>query len=67
VIIHRELIEFAMNNDDLVWEIAERGRFFIENHLRMKDVTCYWSNLLKRYAKLLKYEPTLDPDLILLA
>jgi EGF-domain serine glucosyl/xylosyltransferase len=63
----RELIQFAMENDDVVWDIAQEGRLFIENHLRMKDVTCYWSLLLKKYAGLLKYEPDLDPELIVIA
>ncbi|XP_065352937.1 O-glucosyltransferase rumi homolog isoform X2 [Cloeon dipterum] len=62
----RQLIEFAMENDDAVWEIAEQGRFFIEKQLRPKDVTCYWTHLLKSYAKLLTFQPQLDPDLILI-
>jgi EGF-domain serine glucosyl/xylosyltransferase len=67
VIDFRELIQFAMENDDVVWDIAQQGRLFIENHLRMKDITCYWSLLLKNYARLLKYEPDLDPELIVIA
>ncbi|XP_059486843.1 O-glucosyltransferase rumi homolog [Neocloeon triangulifer] len=63
----RELIEFAMENDDVVWEIAERGRYFVESHLRVKDVSCYWSHLLRSYSKLIRYKPQLNPDLILIA
>lgn len=55
----RELIEFAQQNDDVVRKIAERGRQFIWDHLDMDDVTCYWENLLKRYAKLLRFKPKL--------
>lgn len=54
----KELLEFAQENDDVVHEIAKRGRQFIWDHLRMEDVSCYWLNLLKRYAKLLTYKPT---------
>ncbi|XP_041348590.1 protein O-glucosyltransferase 1-like [Gigantopelta aegis] len=52
----RELLIFAKENDDVVREIAKRGRQFIWNHLKMEDVFCYWEKLLKRYAKLLKFK-----------
>lgn len=52
----RDLLEFAKENDDVVHEIAKRGRHFIWDHLRMEDVTCYWETLLKKYAKLLKFK-----------
>lgn len=52
----RDLLEFAKENDDVVHEIAKRGRQFIWDHLRMEDVTCYWETLLKKYAKLLKFK-----------
>ncbi|KAJ8920943.1 hypothetical protein NQ315_015736 [Exocentrus adspersus] len=60
----RELIEFAVQHDDLAREIAENGYNVIWNNLRMKDVSCYWNKLLKRYAKLLTYKPVLDTALI---
>ncbi|XP_013398028.1 protein O-glucosyltransferase 1 isoform X1 [Lingula anatina] len=53
----QELLEFAQANDDVVREIAKRGRQFIWDHLRMEDVKCYWEKLLKQYAKLLKFKP----------
>lgn len=56
----RELIEFAQQNDEVVRKIAERGRQFIWDHLDMDDVTCYWHQLLKRYARLIKWKPQLD-------
>lgn len=60
----RDLIQFAINNDEIAKNIAERGYEMIWNNLKMSDVQCYWSKLLKRYTKLLKFEPTLDNDLI---
>lgn len=59
-----ELIQFAKGNDELSKRIANRGRDFIWNNLRMKDVLCFWTRLLRRYAKLLTYKPTLDKRLI---
>lgn len=53
----RELLLFAKDNDDVVKEIAERGRTFIMDHLRMEDVSCYWKKLLTNYAKLLTFKP----------
>lgn len=52
----KELLEFAIANDDVAEQIAERGKDFIWNHLRMEDVSCYWKNLLQRYAKLIKHK-----------
>lgn len=34
-----------------------RGQRFIEDHLRMEDVSCYWETLLTDYSKLLDYKP----------
>ncbi|XP_045614677.1 O-glucosyltransferase rumi homolog [Procambarus clarkii] len=58
------LIEFAKKNDEAVSQIAERGYQFIRNHLRMKDVLCYWKKLLLTYAELLKYKPQKEEGLI---
>nr|XP_022914467.1 O-glucosyltransferase rumi homolog [Onthophagus taurus] len=58
------LIEFFRENEDLAREISENGHKLIWNHLKMNDVKCYWSKLLKKYAKLLLFKPSLDLNLI---
>ncbi|XP_068233229.1 protein O-glucosyltransferase 1-like [Palaemon carinicauda] len=60
----RNLLQFAAENDELVSQISERGQLFIKNHLRMKDVLCYWKKLLLTYAKLLTYEPDKEEGLL---
>lgn len=60
----RELLEFVSHNDDKAREIADRGHDMILSHLRMKDVSCYWKKLLKRYAKLLQFKPERDKSLV---
>lgn len=60
----QELIEFASHYDDVVREIAENGYNMIWNNLRMKDVSCYWRKLLKKYASLLTFKPTRDEMLV---
>lgn len=60
----KKLLQFFMENDHLANEIAERGRNHIWEHLKMKDINCYWRKLLRKYAKLLKFEVKLDPTLI---
>lgn len=62
--VSRDLITFAINHDDLAKKIADRGREFIWNNLRMSDVTHFWKQLLKSYGKLLKYKPVLKSNLI---
>ncbi|XP_028937250.1 protein O-glucosyltransferase 1 isoform X2 [Ornithorhynchus anatinus] len=52
----RELLQFAKENDQLAQEIAERGRRFVTDHLRMADVSCYWETLLTEFARVLTYE-----------
>lgn len=59
-----QLLEFVIEHDDLAQEIAERGHKQIWDHLKMKDVHCYWRKLLRKYAKLLQFEVKLDPKLI---
>lgn len=59
-----ELIQFAKDNDNVVQRIANRGRDFIWDKLKMANVSCFWKLLLTRYAKLLTYEPKLDKSLI---
>lgn len=56
----KDLIEFAIENDYVVKKIATRGYNFIARHLRMKDISCYWEELLKNYASLLKFKPKLN-------
>jgi protein glucosyltransferase len=57
-------LEFVSHNDDKAQEIAQRGHDLIHTHLKMKDVSCYWKKLLKRYAKLLQFKPERDKSLI---
>ncbi|XP_038613738.1 protein O-glucosyltransferase 1 isoform X2 [Tachyglossus aculeatus] len=52
----RELLQFVKENDGLAREIAERGRRFVTDHLRMADVSCYWETLLTEFARVLTYE-----------
>lgn len=58
------LIKFAQKHDDLMLKIAHRGRKFVEDHLRIEDVLCYWKLLLTEYGKLLDYEVRRDPAFI---
>ena len=60
----QELIRFAKANDDISKKIADRGRDFIWNNLRILDVMQFWKRLMKRYSKLLMYKTTLDKSLI---
>lgn len=55
------LIEFLQENDDLAHQIAEQGADYVDQHLRMEDVKCYWTKLLTAYSKLLKYKIERDP------
>lgn len=57
-------IEYFKQNDALAQEIALRGFQHIWDHLTDKDVKCYWRKLLKKYAKLVKYDVVKDNDLI---
>ncbi|XP_076661548.1 O-glucosyltransferase rumi homolog isoform X2 [Halictus rubicundus] len=59
----QEIIQFAKDNDELSKEIANRGRDFVWNNLKMSDVLQYWKKLLQRYSKLLTYKPSLDKTL----
>jgi len=58
------MIEFFKNHQDLAEKIANTGADFIENHLRMNDVECYWYKLLREYTKLLKYKIERDSTLV---
>ncbi|CAL7943446.1 unnamed protein product [Xylocopa violacea] len=59
-----ELIQFAIDNDELSKRIAMRGRDFVWNNLKMWNVTQFWKKLLKKYSKLLTYKTSLDKDLV---
>ncbi|KAL5518147.1 hypothetical protein EMCRGX_G003832 [Ephydatia muelleri] len=50
-----ELMEFVRSNDKIVEAIAARGHNHIWKHLKMDDITCYWRQLLTRYAGLLRW------------
>lgn len=60
----RMYIQYFKENDSLAKDIAERGFQHIWDNLTDKDVKCYWRKLLKKYAKLVKYEVKRDEDLI---
>lgn len=59
----QELIEFAVENDDIARAVAQRGHDFIVKHLKMRDVENYWLKILKRYAKLMKWTISRDQTL----
>ncbi|XP_017035093.1 O-glucosyltransferase rumi [Drosophila kikkawai] len=61
---YEEILLFFKRNDALAQEIAQRGYDFIWQHLRMKDIKCYWRKLLKSYVKLLNYEVQPEDHLI---
>ena len=44
--------------------IAQRGRDFIWEKLRMSAVECYWRTLLERYSQLLDFEPKKRKDYV---
>jgi len=55
------LMEFIREHDEVARQVADQGAEFVKQHLRMSDVTCYWSKLLNAYTKLLTYEVVRDP------
>ncbi|KAH8357250.1 hypothetical protein KR084_012129, partial [Drosophila pseudotakahashii] len=59
-----ELVLYLRDHDDLAEEIAERGHQLVWLHLRMEDVECYWSKLLREYAKLMTYKVHLRQGLL---
>ena len=54
-----DLIEFVRSSPGqaAARRVADRGRSFVEDHLRMEDVECYWRRLLHKYAKRMDFEP----------
>lgn len=59
-----EVVTFLLENDGIAKEIATKGYQMIWDELTMEKVQCYWKELLLRYAKLLKYKPKLNTNLI---
>eukprot|EP00088_Acartia_fossae_P005994 TRINITY_DN12730_c0_g1_i3.p1 TRINITY_DN12730_c0_g1~~TRINITY_DN12730_c0_g1_i3.p1 ORF type:complete len:411 (+),score=73.39 TRINITY_DN12730_c0_g1_i3:47-1279(+) len=59
----REVLQFARENDAVVQKIAARGSEFIAEHLKFKDISCYWKKLLMNYAALLNYKVEKDAAL----
>ena len=41
-----------------------RGRNFILSQLKLKDIEEYWKQLLKKYAKLMKWKPQRNAKLL---
>nr|CAD7572026.1 unnamed protein product [Timema californicum] len=60
----RELLQFAIDYDSEMRDIATRGRHVIHNHLRLDDVMCYWRVLLENYTRLLKFQVRQDSSLV---
>lgn len=60
----RSLIEFFRANDDLARAIAQRGFEHVWQHLDLATVECYWRRLLRRYAKLQRFEVVRDESLV---
>ncbi|KZC09459.1 PREDICTED: O-glucosyltransferase rumi homolog [Dufourea novaeangliae] len=63
-IVLEEIMQFAKENDELSKKIADQGKDFIWNNLRMSDIVHFWKKLIRRYSKLLTYKPSLDETLI---
>uniref|UniRef100_A0A0A9WEI7 O-glucosyltransferase rumi n=1 Tax=Lygus hesperus TaxID=30085 RepID=A0A0A9WEI7_LYGHE len=61
---YRSIIDFLKQEDSIAKEIANRGFTFIHDNLKLDDVKNYWKVLLKKYTKLLKFDPRLDSSLI---
>ncbi|KAK0064285.1 protein O-glucosyltransferase 1 [Biomphalaria pfeifferi] len=53
----RDLLLFAQQNQDVMKSLANRGRQFIIDHLHLEDVSCYWKQILLKYAELMKAKP----------
>jgi len=58
------MIQFANENDEIAYRIAERGFHFIKTNLKMRHITCYWKRLLERYSELIKYKVKERDDVI---
>lgn len=60
----RYLFRFLEENDKLAEDMAQRGFDAVHRMLDMKDIHCYWHELLTQYTKLLKFKVVRDEDLI---
>lgn len=60
------LLNFVRDNPQVAEEIADRGFRAVRDHLRMKDVRCYWRKLLKTYGRLIRYPVVRDRSLKLI-
>jgi len=58
------LLEFVKEHQDLAKGIADAGARFVEEQLKMEDVSCYWGKLIRAYTKLLQYQVEKDPTLM---
>lgn len=52
------LLRFFLRHDGIAREIATAGAVVIREHLRMADVEAYWVELLRQYARLMRWEVT---------
>ena len=59
-----QTIEYFKKHQNVSLSMAARGFDAVRNHLRMKDIICYWKKLLKSYAKLIKFDVQRDPMLL---
>jgi len=57
-----QILEFIHDNDDLAQQIATAGHEFVIKHLRMKDITKYWRDLLFDFSKLQTWTTVKSPD-----
>ena len=51
-----DVLHWARYNDGAAETIANAGYRFIDEHLTVESVECYWRELLQRYQKLLRYK-----------
>lgn len=59
-----EVVEFLRANPSISEAIADNGRRFITDHLKMVDVEQYWRSLLLAYASRLDFKPEPNSDYI---
>ena len=63
----QDLMKFLQENDELARTIAENGRKFIEEHLRMEDIVNYWQRMLLKYSEFLSWEIVRNENYILIS
>ena len=57
-------MDYLEKHQDVAQQIAENGRRFVIEHLRMADIKTYWGQLLRRYARLQRFKVELDKTLV---